>query len=62
MPVSLGVQIQKIHALVGTQDADPRTDAFIADMWESTDCGRRTSHLSEKQVNWIEDIHRRHYG
>ena len=60
--VSLGVMITKIHGLEGTQDVDERTDQFINSIWEKTDGGKRTSHLTEAQVRWIEDIHRRHYA
>lgn len=59
---TVGTMVQRIHALANTKDVNDATNKFIHDMWRSTDGGKRTSHLTEKQLSWIEDIFNRHYG
>lgn len=62
MPHSIGSMVKQIAGLSGTKDVDERTSRFIEDMVERTGNGARTSHLTEKQVEWIEDIFKRHFG
>ena len=59
--LSLGAKLMQIAGLAGTADVDERTSQFIDDMLKRTGGGKRTSHLSEKQVQWIENIHERHF-
>lgn len=59
---SIGAMIKQIAGLSGTQDVNERTSEFIDSMVESTGNGARTSHLTEAQVTWIEDIFKRHFG
>jgi hypothetical protein len=58
----VGAQIKTIAGLAGTKDVDQRTSEFISNMVERTGNGKVTSHLTEAQVSWIEDIHRKHFG
>ena len=60
--LSLGAKLMQIAGLAGTRDVDSRTSEFIDDMLERTGGGKRTSHLSEKQAQWIENIHEKHFG
>lgn len=60
--LSIGAKVKQIAGLAGTSAVDKKTDEFIRHMDRATDNGRRTSHLSEKQVEWIEDIHSKHFG
>lgn len=60
--LSIGAKIKQIAGLAGTREVDERTKNFIEKMVESSGNGARTSHLSERQVEWIEDIHRKHFG
>lgn len=60
--ISIGTMIRTIAGLAGTNDVDTRTSEFIESVVDRTDNGRNTTRLSEKQVAWIEDIHRKHFG
>ncbi|MDP2622092.1 MAG: hypothetical protein Q8P46_18270 [Hyphomicrobiales bacterium] len=60
--LSLGAKLMQIAGLAGTKDVDERTSEFIENMLVLTDGGKRTSHLSEGRVKWIEDIHEKHFG
>lgn len=59
---SLGTMVKMIAGLAGANDVDSRTNEFIESIIEQTDDGRDTTRLSEKQVAWIEDIHRKHFA
>lgn len=59
---SIGSMIKQIAGLADTTDVSGSTSRFITDMVERTGNGARTSHLTEKQVEWIEDIYKRHFG
>lgn len=60
--ISVGAKIKQIAGLAGTKDVDQRTSDFIDSVVISTNAGTKTSHLSDKQIDWIEDIHRKHFG
>lgn len=60
--LTVGTKIKQIAGLAGSADVDDRTGRFIIDMVAASENGRRTSHLSDKQVEWIEDIHAKHFG
>lgn len=62
MLISIGAKIKLIAGIAGTKDADASTSEFIERMVEITGNGARTSHLTGPQVEWIEDIHERHFG
>lgn len=60
--ISIGAKVKQIAGLADTADVNDRTSRFINDMVESTLNGARTSHLTEAQVKWIEDIFEKHFG
>lgn len=60
--LTVGAKIKQIAGLAHTQDVSERDSQFIESIVEQSSNGTRTSHLSEKQVDWIEDIHERHFG
>lgn len=60
--LSIGGKIKQIAGLAGTSAVDTRTSALIESVVEKSGNGARTSHLSEAQVEWIEDIHAKHFG
>lgn len=59
---STNSKIKLIAGLAGTKDVDARTSRFIEDMVEKTGNGARCGDLTEAQLQWIEDIHKRHFG
>lgn len=60
--LSIGAQIKKIAGLVGTDDVDERTADFIVSVCDKTQEGRNTTGLTEKQIDWVGDIHKKHFG
>ena len=59
---SIGAQVRTIAGLAGTNDVDDRTSQFITRVVEQTGNGNQTASLSEKQIDWIGDIHKKHFG
>lgn len=59
---SIGTMIIKLSAMVGTNDLDARSSAFVEDMFHKTDGGKDTRRLSENQVKYITDLHGRHFA
>ncbi len=59
---SIGQMVQRLSGLIGTKDVSDWEDDFLSDMLASTNCGSKTSHLSEKQVDIIEKLHRKHFA
>lgn len=59
---SVGQKIRAIAGLAHTQDVDQKTSDFIDNVVARSNNGKQTSVLSEGQVEWIEDIHRKHIG
>lgn len=60
--LSVGAKIKQIAGLAGTSAVDERTSDFITSVYDQSNNGAHTSHLSDKQVEWVEDIHRKHFG
>lgn len=60
--LSIGAKIKQIAGLAGTNAVDARTDGFIRNIIERSESGKRTSHLTGPQVDWIESIHAKHFG
>ncbi len=60
--VSTGNMIRLIGGLVGSRDITTKDDTFIQSILHRTDEGRHTEELTDRQLNWIEDIYCRHFG
>lgn len=59
---SIGVMIKRLGGMVGTKDLSEREGDFVTNMVEKTDDGKNTLTLTARQVEWIEDLHKRHFG
>ena len=59
---TIGQMIQQLDGLHDTVDVNDWENQFIADMVRKTDNGKRTTHLSEKQVAAIENIYVKHFA
>lgn len=60
--VSIGVMIQRIDDLCGTDDLTNREEAFVENIVRTTDKGKHTALLTEPQVKWLTDIFNRHFA
>lgn len=60
--LSVGGKIKQIAGLAHTQDVNEKTSEFIDDMVLKTNNGAQTGSLSDAQLDWINDIHRKHFG
>ena len=60
--ISLGAMLKKLSGLVDTKDLSARENDFIKSVLARTDDGAHTMGLSPRQVEWIEDLHAKHFG
>lgn len=60
--VSIGAQIKSLSGLVGTKDISDWEDGFISSIVEKSGNGERTSYLTEKQVDHIDTLYRKHFA
>jgi hypothetical protein len=59
---SLGQKVRQLQGLLGTKDVKPSQEQFITDMWQATQQGKKTSHLTGPQVEYIDGLWKKHYG
>lgn len=59
---SLGSMIGQIAGLEGTKDVSEWESEFIGGVAERTQNGKHTASLSEKQIEIIERIYKKHFG
>jgi hypothetical protein len=59
---SLSIMIERIHALAGTSDLTEWEHGFEESIWTKTAHGKNTTSLSDKQVEIIEKIFKKHFG
>lgn len=60
--ISLGAQIKKLVGMVDTKDLNAKDNAFVKSIVRQTNDGQDTARLTAPQVEWIEDLHARHFG
>lgn len=60
--ISINNMIKRIAGLVNTKDVNEWEDGFIASIVARTDTGNRVDHLSEKQVEHIVKLYRKHFA
>lgn len=58
---STSIMIEKLSGLIGTKDLADHESEFVEKLVRIRDAGSVTR-LSEKQVNWLTDLHRRHFA
>lgn len=62
MAISIGKMIEHCAGLIDTKDVSDWEDEFLQNIVERTENGKRTSALSEKQVQVVERIYRKHFA
>ena len=60
--VSVRTMLLQLAGLVDTADVSDWENGFIKNVLEQTHQAARTSHLSEKQLDRIEEIWRKHFA
>lgn len=60
--LSLGAQIKKLSGMTDTPDLSAKDNTFVKSVLRQTNDGKDTTRLSAAQVEWIEDLHTRHFG
>ena len=58
---STSVMIERLSGLLGTEDLKPHERDFVQRLVSLRDAGNVTR-LSEKQLDWLSDLHRRHFA
>ena len=58
---SIGAMLQAVSGLLGTKDVSEWEAGFIRNCMETSQNGKLTAHLSDKQVEIIDTIHSKHF-
>lgn len=59
---SVGQKIAQLMGLVGTKDVTGWEEGFIENISATTREGRETGHLTENQVEKIDQIYQKHFA
>ena len=59
---SLGAMVQQLCAMVGTNDLTKWETDFMCSIGRTTGDGEHTQGLTERQVNRVEELYRKHFG
>jgi hypothetical protein len=59
---TLATKIKQVTARIDTKDVTARENEFLQFVHDHTEDGKYPERLSPKQAQWVEDIHRQHYG
>lgn len=59
---SIGAKIDQIEGLLGTTDLSEWEDDFVTNVVKKTHGGEVTTGLSEKQIEIIDRIYKKHFG
>lgn len=59
---SINNMVKQCSGLLGTNDVNDWEERFLSDICERTDDGDNTSMLTEKQVESLERIWRKHFA
>lgn len=59
---SIGAMIQQLDGLVDTRDLTEWENEFVTNIVEGTINGKLTRKLTEKQIDVVQRIYRRHFG
>ncbi len=59
---SVGSMLEMLDGLSGTNDLTAWESDFVSSVVQQTDGAKKTSRLSEKQVEQIERIYRKHFA
>lgn len=60
--LTLGNKIRQLQGLVGTKDVRPQDGKFIVSMMNLSEGGKKTSHLTGPQVEYLNNLWTQHYG
>lgn len=59
---SVNTMLQQCAGLIGTRDVTAVEDKFLQNVWARSEQGKRPDKLSGPQVEWLEDLHAKHFG
>jgi hypothetical protein len=60
--ISIGTMIKSIGGMVGTNDLSAWENEFVQNIVEVSQNGKVTTNLTDKQVDRVEDIYRKHFA
>lgn len=60
--VSTNTKIEQLAGLLGTNDLKDREDKFVRNVVAQTDHGKRVGGLTDPQLEWIDDLWKRHFA
>lgn len=53
--------LQRCAGLIDTTDVSERENGFLKSVWERSEQGKRPDKLSGPQLEWLTDIHEKHF-
>jgi hypothetical protein len=59
---TVGQKILQLQGLLGTDAVTPWVTTFVEDMFAKSNGGKKTSHLTGRQVEKIDQIWREHFA
>ena len=59
---SIGQMITQLDGLSGTNEINPWENDFVTSVVEKTACGKDTTQLSDKQIDIVQRLYRRHFA
>jgi hypothetical protein len=59
---SVNAMLRQLHNLLNTSDLTPWEQSFISSCWSRSEEGSNTARLTERQVEVVPDIYRKHFG
>jgi hypothetical protein len=57
---SVGAQIKQLHGII--EELSDWEQSFVESVWTRSDEGRKTLNLTERQVDIVPTIYRKHFG
>ena len=62
MSTSVGTMVKQLCGMLGTNDLTPWETGFVEAIRDGTNDGAKTSHLTSKQVEKIEQVWSKHFA
>jgi len=59
---SLGAMVRQLAGMVGTKDLSKWETDFVRNVAHRSDGGEHTAFLTERQIDHIEELYKRHFG
>lgn len=59
---STNAMLKKCSGLIDTRDVTELENSFLKNVWKRSEEGTHPERLSERQLDWLVDLHEKHFG